>query len=371
MAESIPKGQRPVKVGVILGTRPEAIKLAPVILELPKHGLKPVIISTGQHRGMLDQALDIFKITPDIDLKIMTKGQSLFQISTRALAGLEKALAGLDMVLVQGDTTSAFIGALAAFYLKIPVGHVEAGLRTGNIYSPFPEEANRSLITPLAALHFAPTPGARKNLRRCNVPSDRIFVTGNTGIDAARIVSERLPKITPKKNFILVTIHRRENRGKTLEGILGGLKVLLKRRLDIELLLPAHPSPEVRDTIQKVMKDAPRCHITDPLRYDLLIQAMRRSYLILTDSGGIQEEASFFGVPTLILRDKTERPEAVEVGAARIVGTLPVHIVREAVTLLDHPRKYKRMAKAGCPFGNGHAAQTIALIIAEWLKNES
>ena len=357
-----------IKIGIILGTRPEAIKLAPVILELPKHGLEPVIISTGQHRELLDQALDIFKLKPDIDLKIMTKDQSLFQISTRALAGLEKALAGLDMVLVQGDTTTAFIGALAAFYLKIPVGHVEAGLRTGNIYSPFPEEGNRSLITSLAALHFAPTPGARKNLRRCNVPSDRIFVTGNTGIDAARIVSEPLPKNPSGKKFILVTIHRRENHGNPLEGILVGLKVLLEHRLDIELLLPAHPNPKVRNTIERIMKDVSRCRITAPLRYDHLIQAMRKSYLILTDSGGIQEEASFFGVPTLILRDKTERPEAVEVGAARIVGTFPAHVVREVVTLLDHPDKYKAMAKAGCPFGNGRAARQIAIIISEWLN---
>jgi len=368
-----------MRVLTVFGTRPEAIKLAPVIKEMAKRrGIHSRICVTAQHRQMLDQVLDVFHIAPDWDLNIMRDNQSLFDITTSALSKLERVLREEkpDIVLVQGDTTTAFIASLAAFYLKIPIGHVEAGLRTSDKYNPFPEEMNRRLVDDLCDLWFAPTEQAKKNLLREGVPPKRILVTGNTVIDALLWVSERQAApsqqealealfrertSTPLGNrrIILVTGHRRESFGKGFENICRGLKTIAEHNDAVQIIYPVHLNPNVREPAYRILGDSENIHLIEPLEYSLFVYLMNRAYLILTDSGGIQEEAPSLGKPVLVMREKTERPEAIEAGTAKLVGTDPERIFAEAQRLLVEQTEYGRMSKAINPFGDGRAAQRI------------
>lgn len=361
-----------LKVLTIFGTRPEAIKLAPVIHQLKQH---PAIVSkvcvTAQHREMLDPFLKLFQIQPDHDLDIMQPNQTLFDVTIRTLERLKGVLEAErpDFVLVQGDTTSAFAAALAAFYLKIPVGHVEAGLRTFDKYHPFPEEINRRLITRLADLHFAPTQRARANLLAEGIPSDKIFVTGNTVVDAILWLLDQtkdqdplpypLASLAKERKLILVTAHRRENFGRGLENICLALRRIAQEAPDVEIVYPMHLNPNVRAVATQILRDVERVHLWEPLDYVAFVHLMARSYLILTDSGGIQEEAPALKKPLLVLREVTERPEVLEIGAAKLVGTDPDRIVAETLRLLRDPLEYERMANVKNPFGDGRAAQRI------------
>ncbi|MEN3009613.1 MAG: UDP-N-acetylglucosamine 2-epimerase (non-hydrolyzing) [Candidatus Bipolaricaulaceae bacterium] len=361
-----------LKVLTVFGTRPEAIKLAPVILELKRH---PKVISrvciTAQHREMLDPFLRFFNINPDYDLNIMQPNQTLFDITARALYGLRDVLENEspDIVLVQGDTTTAFAAALAAFYLKIPIGHVEAGLRTSDKYQPFPEEINRRLISHLADLHFAPTERAKANLLAEGIPPAHVYVTGNTVIDALLFILERtkdqdvlppeLARLPPDRKIILVTAHRRENFGKGLDNICIALRRIVQEAPEVEIVYPVHLNPNVRAVVLRLLANVERVHLLDPLDYVAFVHLMARSYLILTDSGGIQEEAPTLKKPVLVLRETTERPEVLEVGAAKLVGTDSDKIVSETLCLLRSPQEYNRMTKAGNPFGDGQAAKRI------------
>ena len=360
------------KVLLILGTRPEAIKLCPVLLHLrgcaAEFQVKCCV--TAQHRQMLDQVLHVFGVTPDYDLDLMEPGQTLTQSSARILAALERVLTAErpDIVLVQGDTTTTFCGALAAFYAGIPVGHVEAGLRTGDMTQPFPEELNRVLTTRLSALHFAPTQGAAENLRRDNVPTDRIFVTGNTGIDAVLQVNEKLrsgelagvdmPALDPSKRLLVVTAHRRENHGAPLQSICEAL-VRLARRGDVQIVYPVHRNPNVAGPVEQLLGAEPAIHLCEPLDYVPFVDLMRRAYLLITDSGGIQEEGPSLGKPVLVMREKTERPEAVQAGTVKLVGTSADLIVRETELLLEDREEFERMSRAHNPYGDGHASERI------------
>jgi len=369
-----------MNVLLIFGTRPEAIKLAPVIQELrTRPGTKPVICVTAQHRQMLDQVLALFKIQPHYDLNIMQANQSLIDITEQGLSSIETVLRDEkpDFVLVQGDTTSAFVGALASFYHQIPVGHVEAGLRSHKKYSPFPEEMNRVLIDHLADLCFVPTEKARQNLLSERVAKEGIFVTGNTVIDALLWAVQHLPSSIPSElealssrsvkspnhRLILVTGHRRESFGDGLENICGALCEIVKRNSDVEIVYPVHPNPNVREPVFRILGNVPRIHLTEPLGYLAFVQLMRLAYLILTDSGGIQEEAPALGKPVLVLRNVTERPEAIEAGTARLVGTNVAAIVDAAQQLLDDRHEYTRMAKPASPYGDGKAAERIVDIL--------
>jgi len=369
-----------VNVLLIFGTRPEAIKLAPVIQELRTHaGIKPVVCVTGQHREMLDQVLSLFKIQPDYDLNIMRANQSLFDITRQALSKMEMVLKDErpDLVLVQGDTTTAFVGALASFYQKIPVGHVEAGLRTYNKYSPFPEEMDRVLIDHLADLCFVPTKRAQQNLLREGVAKEGIFVTGNTVIDALLWVMQRLPSSIPqelepllgsgsqlsRRRLILVTGHRRENFRQGLENICRALCEIVKRNNDVEIVYSVHLNPNIREPVFRILRNVPRIHLIEPLGYLPFVQLMRLAYLILTDSGGIQEEAPTLGKPVLVMRNVTERPEGIKAGAARLVGTNVTAIVEATQQLLDDEQEYEQMAKAVNPYGDGKTAKRIVDIL--------
>ncbi len=369
-----------MNVLLIFGTRPEAIKLAPVIQELRTHaGIKPVVCVTGQHREMLDQVLSLFKIQPDYDLNIMRANQSLFDITRQALSKMEMVLKDErpDLVLVQGDTTTAFVGALASFYQKIPVGHVEAGLRTYNKYSPFPEEMDRVLIDHLADLCFVPTKRAQQNLLREGVAKEGIFVTGNTVIDALLWVMQRLPSSIPqelepllgsgsqlsRRRLILVTGHRRENFRQGLENICRALCEIVKRNNDVEIVYSVHLNPNIREPVFRILRNVPRIHLIEPLGYLPFVQLMRLAYLILTDSGGIQEEAPTLGKPVLVMRNVTERPEGIKAGAARLVGTNVTAIVEATQQLLDDEQEYEQMAKAVNPYGDGKTAKRIVDIL--------
>jgi UDP-N-acetylglucosamine 2-epimerase (non-hydrolysing) len=352
------------KVAVVFGTRPEAIKLAPVIHELRRQpDLATRVIVTAQHREMLDQALAVFDLAPDVDLDTMAHGATLAEMTGRLVSAVDVALAAEqpDYVLVQGDTTTVFAGALAAFYRQIPVGHVEAGLRSGDRYDPFPEEVNRRLAGVLATIHFAPTPRARSNLLAEGVTSDRIVVTGNTAIDALRYVVDRLPPPEDPAvgRRILMTVHRRENWGARMESICLAVRDVLDAREDVEVVLPMHRNPVVRDTIQSILGGHPRARLTEPASYVELVDQMRRCTLVMTDSGGIQEEAPSLGKPILVLRETTERPEAIEAGCARLVGTAREAVTAEALRLLDDPASYAAMARVANPFGDGRAAERI------------
>lgn len=361
-----------IKILSIFGTRPEAIKMAPLVKELQQRDcFQCEVAVTAQHRQMLDQVLSLFGINVDYDLNIMTDRQSLFSITTKALLGLRDVLDSSkpDMVLVHGDTTTTFVGALAAFYDGIKVGHVEAGLRTHNKWLPFPEEMNRKLTGALADLHFAPTRTARKNLLREGVSSQNIFVTGNTVIDALRTtVKEDFVFSTDALNnldfdrqkVVLVTAHRRENLGEPLENICHAIRKLADSFRDIKVVYPVHLNPAVRDTVFQILGQHERILLLDPLDTDEMHNLMAKSFLILTDSGGLQEEAPSLGKPVLVLRHETERPEAVKAGTVKIVGTDREVIYKEAARLLTDKQEYDRMANAVNPYGDGRASIRIA-----------
>lgn len=362
----------PLKVLTILGTRPEAIKLAPVINAMRRAGgaFDVRVCLTGQHRELLQNLLPAFGIRPDEDLDSMLAGQTLCESTARILAGLQGSIVRFspDLVLVQGDTTTTFCGALAAFYSKIPVAHVEAGLRTGDLHSPFPEEINRTLVTRLASFHFAATAAAAENLYAEGVPAANVWITGNTGIDAIAEISTRLKTgaagaqlpiaLDPSRKLILVTAHRRENFPAGLEGIFRALRDLAQRE-DVQIVFPIHPNPNVRAMAMRMLPPHRRIHLIDPLEYTDFVELMRRSHLILSDSGGIQEEAPALGKPVLILRDTTERPEAVSAGASCLVGTSVEQIVDQTTKLLDDSSAYAEMATPRNVYGDGQASERI------------
>lgn len=365
-----------IKVMTVFGTRPEAIKMAPVVLELAKYPdrIASVVTVTAQHREMLDQVLGLFQIKPDYDLDIMAKGQTLFDITCRAMNGLNEVLAKErpDIVLVHGDTTTTFAGALAAFYHQIPVGHVEAGLRTRNKYSPFPEEMNRKLTGSLAELHFAPTSGSRDNLLAEAIEPEAVFITGNTVIDALhaivdknyRFKEEPLSSIRYGENrIILVTTHRRENLGEPMRHVYQALRDIVAEFPDVEVVFPVHKNPKVLEVVKEELGGLARVHLIDPLDYEPFGNLIARSYLVLTDSGGIQEEAPSLGKPVLVLRDTTERPEAIEAGTVKLIGTDRERVYTETRKLLSHEEEYSRMANACNPYGDGAAARRIVEFI--------
>ena len=363
------------KILSVFGTRPEAIKMAPLIKAMMAN---PQISSftcvTAQHREMLDQVLDLFEIAPDVDLNIMKPGQNLNHITTEVLQKLTPVLQKFkpDRVLVHGDTTTTMAAAMASFYQNIPVGHVEAGLRTGNIKSPWPEEMNRKVVSTLADMHFAPTRQAYTNLIDENVNRESIVITGNTVVDATLMISdllrsneemqrkceEQFPFIENDKRVILVTAHRRENFGSGIEGICEALKKLA-RRDDVLVVYPVHPNPRIKEPVTRILGKVKNVKLLSPLEYLPFIYLMNRSYIILTDSGGIQEEAPSLGKPVLVMRDTTERPEAVDAGTVKLVGTDPTTIIDATTTLMENNIEYKRMAYAHNPYGDGHASAKI------------
>ncbi|MBW4627186.1 MAG: UDP-N-acetylglucosamine 2-epimerase (non-hydrolyzing) [Brasilonema octagenarum HA4186-MV1] len=364
------------QIYIILGTRPEAIKLAPVIQVFQNSSsLNTSVILTGQHREMVEQVMRLFNLKATHDLEIMQPKQSLSDITCRSLQGLEGLFqeSKPDLVLVQGDTTTAFAATLAAFYQKIPVGHVEAGLRTDDLFNPYPEEANRRLISQLTQLHFAPTPIAVENLERSGVLGE-IHLTGNTVIDALLTVAATVPVCDipglewEKYRVLLATVHRRENWGEPLHDIAQGFLQLLDKFGDTALLLPLHRNPIVREPLQTLLGNHPRVFLTEPLDYAELVGAIMRSHLLLTDSGGLQEEAPSVGKPVLVLRETTERPEAVTAGTAKLVGTQSENIFATAAQLLSDSTAYEAMANAINPFGDGHAAKRILQIVQNYLQ---
>lgn len=366
------------KILTVIGTRPEAVKLAPVILELEKHPdqIQSSVCVTAQHREMLDQVLRLFGIVPDVDLNLMRPGQTLAELTSRVITGMDEVLQAEqpDMVLVQGDTTTVMAVALAAFYHKIPVGHVEAGLRSHDRYSPFPEEINRRLAGVLSTYHFAPTETARQALLQENVPDDHIFVTGNTVIDALHMIVQRPEpaqfqallarmggngRLPEERRLILVTAHRRENFGKPFESICQGLKSIAVRNPETFIVYPVHLNPNVQEPVFRLLGDSDRIILTDPVEYDVMAHLMNSAYLILTDSGGIQEEAPSLGKPVLVMRTETERPEAVEAGTAKLVGPNAAKILQETEKLLHDEQAYREMAQAVSPYGDGRAAKRV------------
>jgi UDP-N-acetylglucosamine 2-epimerase (non-hydrolysing) len=368
----------PITVCIVLGTRPEAIKLAPVInLLCQDSDFSTSLILTGQHREMVAQVMELFEITPDRDLEIMQTKQSLTQITCKSLAGLEEIFSQLkpDLVLVQGDTTTAFAAALGAFYQQIPIGHVEAGLRTDDLLNPFPEEANRRLISQLAQLHFAPTPQAAKNLENSQVTGE-IHLTGNTVIDALLFVAEKvkqerlqIPGLDWSKfRVILATLHRRENWGEPLKRIAQAWLEILASNPEVALLLPLHLNPIVREPLQRLLGNHPRIFLVEPLSYGELVSAMQQCDLIMTDSGGLQEEAPSLGKPVLVLRDTTERPEAIAAGTAKLVGTETETIFTSATEILNDSLLYSQMAQSINPFGDGKAAERIRDLIKQFVE---
>jgi UDP-N-acetylglucosamine 2-epimerase (non-hydrolysing) len=371
-----------IRVGVVFGTRPEAIKMAPVVFALRSrpHEFEPVLISTAQHRDMLDQVLRVFNIEPDIDLGVMRPNQSLGELTARALQEIEGTLPSLklDCLMVQGDTTTVFAAELCAFYHRIPVAHVEAGLRSRSMYNPYPEEANRRLASILTTIHFAPTPLSRRNLLDEGVAPADIVVTGNTVIDAltylqmSKAIPDELPAGVPydESRLVLVTSHRRESWGNDLENICDALDELVEQFSDIRVIYPVHLNPNVRNTVQQRLGSKERVHLTPPLKYFEFLSLLQRCYMVLTDSGGVQEEAPSFGKPVLVLRRVTERPEAAAAGLARVIGTSHEVIMQEASHLLRNPSAYRAMTSASNPFGDGRAAQRIAEALARWSQGE-
>lgn len=377
------------KILIVFGTRPEAIKLAPVINQLKAHYPKfqKLVCVTGQHRELLDQVLELFEITPDYDLDIMKKNQSLFEIAAGGLRKLEKILRKEkpDLTLVQGDTTTAFVASLAAYYLKIKIAHVEAGLRTKDKFNPFPEEVNRKLIDCLADLYFAPTEKAKMNLLGEGVDETRIFVTGNTVVDALLMIVEKQKDQKTMKNLeqmfldkygisldnrklILATGHRRESFGKELSGICRGLEKIARYNHDVQIIYPVHLNPNVKKPVRKMLNNVSNIYLIEPLDYFSFIWLMNRSYLILTDSGGVQEEAPSLGKPVLVMRKKTERTEGIEVGTAKLVGTDCDRIFSETMNLIEDERLHQSMAKAANPYGDGKASERILNILFSYLK---
>lgn len=364
-----------MKVMSIFGTRPEAIKLAPVIRAFDADDrVEHITCVTGQHREMLDQVLGLFNIQPEFDLNVMRPRQQLSGLTASVLQTVDQILEAHepDWVIVQGDTTSAFAAGLAAFHRKIKVAHVEAGLRTGDIMSPWPEEMNRRLLTPITSLHFPPTVGSQANLLDEGVPPDRVLVTGNTVIDALYSIVERLerepdlcdraaqgmPFLDSARRLVLVTGHRRENFGEGLRQICVAIKALAERG-DVDVVYPVHLNPSVREVVHEMLVEAPNVHLVPPLEYLSFVYLLKRAYLVITDSGGIQEEAPALGKPVLVTRDTTERPEAVEAGSARLVGPSADRLLAQARCLLDDPAEYAEMIKGGSPYGDGRAAGKI------------
>lgn len=376
MPPSSPSKHRRQRVLFIFGTRPEAIKLCPIVLHMHTRPdeFEVKVCVTAQHREMLDQVLAVFQVQPDYDLDLMRPNQTLSQLTARVIAALEPVLAAWrpDLVLVQGDTTTTFCGALAAFYQRVAVGHVEAGLRTGDLWQPFPEELNRVLTTRLTKLHFAPTAASAANLRADGVDEASIFITGNSGIDAVLHVRDKLASgglagfqsvaLAPGRKLIVVTAHRRENFGAGLARLYQAI-ARLAARPDVQIVFPVHPNPNVRKPAEDQLGGLPNVHLIAPLDYVPFVDLMQRSYLLLTDSGGVQEEAPSLGKPVLVLREKTERPEAVEAGTVRLVGTDGEKILVEAGALLDDPVQYRRMSMIHNPYGDGQASRRIADVI--------
>lgn len=358
------------RILVAVGTRPEAIKMAPIILALKEQDWVEVkVLATAQHRQMLDQVLDAFGIVADIDLNVMRPNQTLPALTARLITELDAVLEveQPDVVLVQGDTTTVLAVALASFYRRIPVGHVEAGLRTGDMQNPFPEEMNRVLAGNLSRWHFAPTASSRDNLLREGFSADQVHVTGNTVIDALMRVVELKPELgielDPSKRLILMTAHRRENFGAPFAEICRAVRKLVERRTDIQVLYPVHPNPNVADVARETLGGHPRIVLCDPFDYMPFVAAMMRAELILTDSGGVQEEAPALGKPVLVLRNETERPEAVDEGVVKLIGPHYEAIVRETERLLDDPAAYREMARGVSPYGDGHAAGRVVEIL--------
>ncbi len=375
-----------IKVLLVFGTRPEAIKMAPLVKVFEKESsIESKVCVTAQHREMLDQVLDMFEIKPDYDLNIMKPSQDLFDVTSNVLLGLKDVLNDFnpDIVLVHGDTTTTFSASLAAFYNKIKVGHVEAGLRTRNIYSPWPEEANRQITSVLANYHFAPTITSENNLLRENKDSKNIIVTGNTVIDALFLALDKIErneelknkildsinfqyKLIEDKKLILVTGHRRENFGDGFTNICESLKTIALNNPDIDIVYPVHLNPNVQKPVKDILSNTPNVYLINPLQYEQFIYMMNKSYFIITDSGGVQEEAPSLGKPVLVMRDTTERPEAVEAGTVKLVGTSKEIIIKEAQKLLDDENEYNIMSKAHNPYGDGKACERIV----EFIKNE-
>jgi UDP-N-acetylglucosamine 2-epimerase (non-hydrolysing) len=368
---------RQIKVAITLGTRPEAIKLAPVIQKFRRSPdkFKTQVILTGQHREMVEQVMQLFDLQANRDLEIMQSKQTLTDITCKSLSGLESIFQEIqpDLVIVQGDTTTAFAAALAAFYQKIPVGHVEAGLRTDDLFNPYPEEANRRLISQIGQLNFAPTALSVQNLERSGVPG-KIYETGNTVIDALIAVAAQKPQCQvngldwQKHRVLLATVHRRENWGQPLQEIARGFRLILEKFPDTALLLPLHRNPTVREPLREYLGDLERVFLTEPLDYAELVGAIQNCYLVLTDSGGLQEEAPSLGKPVLVLRETTERPEAIAAGTAKLVGTAPESIFASASQLLADETAYKQMANAINPFGDGLAAERILEIVSDYFS---
>ncbi|KZD71182.1 non-hydrolyzing UDP-N-acetylglucosamine 2-epimerase [Bacillus cereus] len=368
---------QPIKVMTIFGTRPEAIKMSPLVLELQKHPeeIESIVTVTAQHRQMLDQVLDIFGITPDYDLNIMKDRQTLIDITTRGLEGLDKVMkeAKPDIVLVHGDTTTTFISSLAAFYNQIPVGHVEAGLRTWDKYSPYPEEMNRQLTGVLADLHFSPTEFSAQNLRQEYKNANDIFVTGNTAIDALKTTVKEsyshpvLDKLGDDR-LVLLTAHRRENLGEPMRNMFRAIKRLVEIHTDVQVVYPVHLNPVVREIAGEILGDHSRIHLIEPLDVIDFHNFAKHSHLILTDSGGVQEEAPSLGVPVLVLRDTTERPEGVEAGTLKLAGTEEETIFNLANELLADKEAHDAMAKASNPYGDGRASERIVKAILDRFK---
>ena len=368
-----------IKVMSIFGTRPEAIKMAPLVKELERREeIKSIVCVTAQHREMLDQVLDTFKITPDYDLNIMKQGQTLGDVTTRALNGLEEVIKEVkpDIVLVHGDTTTTFAGALAAFYNQVAIGHVEAGLRTNDKYSPFPEEMNRQMVDCMTDMYFAPTEISKENLLKENKDESKIYVTGNTAIDAMsttvdpNYTHKELEWIKPGERMILLTAHRRENLGEPMRHIFRAIRKVVDEFSDVKVIYPIHMNPRVREVANEVFDGCDKVKLIEPLEVFDFHNFQNKSYIILTDSGGIQEEAPSLGKPVLVLRDTTERPEGIAAGTLKLVGTDEDVIYEETKKLLTDKNEYEKMSKASNPYGDGHASEYIVDAIIERFTNE-
>ncbi|WP_144550589.1 non-hydrolyzing UDP-N-acetylglucosamine 2-epimerase [Bacillus sp. X1(2014)] len=368
-----------LKVMTVFGTRPEAIKMAPLVKELGKYPdlIKPIVTVTAQHREMLDQVLQIFEITPDYDLNIMKERQTLLEVTTRSLEGLNQVLADVkpDIVLVHGDTTTTFVASLAAFYHSIPIGHVEAGLRTHNKYSPYPEEMNRQLTGVLADLHFSPTSQSKQNLLLENKREESIYITGNTAIDALKTTvrgnySHPVLDRLGSDRLILMTAHRRENTGEPMENMFRAIRRLVEKHEDVQVVYPVHMNPVVREIATRVLGEHERIQLIEPLDVIDFHNFASRAYLILTDSGGVQEEAPSLGVPVLVLRDTTERPEGIEAGTLKLAGTDEETIFGLADELLSDRAAHDKMAHASNPYGDGYASERIVKAILHHFKKE-
>ena len=365
-----------IKVMVVFGTRPEAIKMAPLVLELQKQSetIETITVVTAQHRQMLDQVLETFRIQPDYDLDIMGKNQSLLDITARILEKFDPVVKEVqpDMILVHGDTTTTFAASLVAFYNQVRIGHVEAGLRTFDKYSPFPEEMNRQMTDNLADLYFAPTSESKANLLMEHHPESSIFITGNTAIDALRLTVQEdyhhqvLDQLDPQKKLVLVTMHRRENQGQPMRAVFVALREMVDAHLELEVVYPVHLSPAVQEAAKEILGDHDRIHLIAPLDVFDFHNLASRSYFIMSDSGGVQEEAPSLGKPVLVLRDTTERPEGVKAGTLKLVGTDPERVKEEMTALLTDPDLYQKMSSARNPYGDGKASERIVQAIQHY-----